>query len=165
MISTHTIVNDLVKMKLELEEIQRLIGKECVTEPKTDINNFGEEDKSHISHDFIASCFDDLCSGIARYLERLHFSGEKPSNNNVRMTKRENKLEIMVSNRWIEMNASDVYKKMIDDAIIVFTRFDIRFLKHPLLALNKINNKEYRRINIIPRLKALLLSNATSRLE
>jgi hypothetical protein len=48
------------------------------------INNFGSENVSHVSKEFLDSCLRNLKRGVCDYIEKVNFNPDVPENHNVR---------------------------------------------------------------------------------
>ena len=65
------------------------------------LNNFGEEDLSHISDNFKMQMLKLPYGGIQQMIEKVHFSKKKPENRNISLTnKREKMIKVLNKTKW-----------------------------------------------------------------
>ena len=81
------------------------------------INNFGNENISHIENDkvFLDKCIRNLTSfGMKDLIEKIHFDPEHPENNNVRIKSLRNDFfEVYKDNKWNIMDKNETLDSMI----------------------------------------------------
>ena len=71
------------------------------TTNQINLNNFGEEDLSHISDNFKMQMLKLPYGGIQQMIERVHFSNIKPENRNIALTnKREKMIKVRNKKKW-----------------------------------------------------------------
>lgn len=88
------------------------------------LNNFGNENLDHITHDFIKYCIMNNVSGMKSLIEKIHFSEEAPENKNVRMRSLKNNLvEVHNDNRWIVKDVQDATETMIRKGCNIFNAY------------------------------------------
>lgn len=117
----------LSDMKKEIKEQNNLISKLIDMKDKSNVtnifnqnninitlNNFGEEDLSHISDKFVNSIITHMNNmAIVRYIQEVHF--KNPSNKNIKMIDEETKyMMIRKNNQWILGNKNNVIDGMIN---------------------------------------------------
>ena len=65
------------------------------------LNNFGEEDISHITDKFKMQMLKLPYGGIQKMIEKVHFSDKKPQNRNIALTnKREKMIKVLNKKKW-----------------------------------------------------------------
>jgi len=78
------------------------------------INNFGEENLSYISQEFLEKCFNTEATGIRTVLDKIYFDHNHPENHNVRLTSLRHAItEVYKDNQWIPKGLYDTIEKMI----------------------------------------------------
>lgn len=78
------------------------------------INNFGKEDTSHITPEFLSHCILNPTKGITSLIENIHYDPNKQCNANIRhKSSKQNTLEKWVHPKWVLCDASST----IDDLI------------------------------------------------
>ena len=71
------------------------------TTNQINLNNFGEEDLSHISDNFKMQMLKLPYGGIQQMIEKVHFSKKKPENRNIALTnKREKMIKVLNKTKW-----------------------------------------------------------------
>jgi hypothetical protein len=78
------------------------------------INSFGNEDTTHLTHEFLSHCLQNPTKGITSLIDSIHYSDEKPSNRNIRYkSAKQNTFEKYLDNQWIECDASNTLDELI----------------------------------------------------
>ena len=114
------IENEKKEMKKEREilykKIDELISKVGNTYNQNIIlNNFGNEDLSHISDQFKTQLLKIPFTMIPKMIEEVHFSDKKPENKNIALTnKKENKLKVFRNGKWEYQNKKEVIIDLVD---------------------------------------------------
>ena len=98
------------------EKIDKLISKVGNTFNQNIIlNNYGNEDLSHIPDDFKTQLLKIPHMMIPKMIEAVHFSDKKPENKNIVVAnKKENRLKVYKGNKWIYQNKHDVISNLMD---------------------------------------------------
>lgn len=77
-------------------------------------NNFGSEDTSYISKDFIKYCIENPSRGIAELIENIHYNPAHPENHNIRCKSlKGNTFEKLVDSEWTLCDASNTLDELI----------------------------------------------------
>lgn len=77
-------------------------------------NNFGSEDTSYITNEFIKYCIENPSRGIAELIENIHYNTEHPENHNIRCKSlKKNVFEKLVDSEWILCDASNTLDELI----------------------------------------------------
>lgn len=77
-------------------------------------NNFGAEDTSYISDDFIKYCIENPSRGIAQLIENIHYNPEHPENHNIRCKSLKNNIfEKFIDSEWTVCDASNTLDELI----------------------------------------------------
>ena len=76
------------------------------------LNNFGEENLSHITFDKLTRYSSSLNKGFSNFIENVHFNEEIKENNNIRM-KTKDILEVVDNGKWIEKDCNNTIDEMI----------------------------------------------------
>ena len=73
------------------------------------LNNFGNEDLSHITDTFKTGLLKGPYGMIPKMVEAIHFNKEKPENKNISLTnKKENKIKIFKNGKWDYCKKTDI---------------------------------------------------------
>ena len=120
-------INTLEKEKKKLEkEIGKLIDKVGNTtinhiqsnqnnQQNIKLNNYGDEDLSHIT-DFFKTNLLGLPHGmIPKMIEAVHFNEDKPENKNILLpNKKDNKVKIFSDDKWVYKDKNETLNDLID---------------------------------------------------
>jgi len=79
------------------------------------LNNYGDEDLSHIT-DFFKTNLLGLPHGmIPKMIEAVHFNSDKPENKNILLpNKKDNKVKVFSGDKWVYQDKSDTLNDLID---------------------------------------------------
>ena len=109
--------------KMLYKQIDKLIEKAGNTTNNTTnnnlnlkLNNFGNEDLSHITDAFKTGLLKGPYGMIPKMVEAIHFNKEKPENKNISLTnKKENKIKIFKNGRWDYCKKSDILDDIMNN--------------------------------------------------
>lgn len=77
-------------------------------------NDFGSENTSYISNDFIKYCIENPSRGIAELIENIHYNPDHPENHNIRCKSlKRNTFEKLVDSEWTLCDASNTLDELI----------------------------------------------------
>ena len=106
------------------------------------INNFGDEDVSHISKGFIDYLLQGPYTMIQRYVEAKHFYDKKPQNKNIFITNKRSKyIKVFKNNKWILEDRKEVIEDLVDKN---YTILDEHYENSGHEKLDKFQNKRYK---------------------
>ena len=78
------------------------------------LNNFGEEDTSHITTDYKLKLLSLPYGMIQNMIEKIHFNNKKPENKNIALTnKRDNMIKVFRGSRWKYQDRAYVVDELI----------------------------------------------------
>jgi hypothetical protein len=84
------------------------------------INNYGDEDLSHITDFFKTQLIKGPYGAIPKMIKAIHFNSDKPENNNIKYPNiNKNYVKIMQNNKWVVKNKQDILKDMIDSKYLI----------------------------------------------
>ena len=105
------------------------------------LNNFGQEDMSHISSVFKTQLLKIPYGMIPKIIEYIHFNDEKPENKNIILpNSRDNKLKIFKNNKWIYKDKTDTLNDIIDRNYYIL---DAHFDNQDTTNLNNTEKENY----------------------
>ena len=105
------------------------------------LNNFGEEDVSHISEDYMLKQLSLPYGMIQNMIERVHFNKKKPENKNIALTnKREKMIQVFRRRKWRFQDRFYVVDELIKNN---YNRLDEYFEEIGKNKLNDVHNKRY----------------------
>lgn len=98
------------------------------------INAYGHEDMSYMTHTFLSSCAKEVLSdGLPNFIRHLHLNNEHPENKNIRgKSLRQNTIETYNGSRWILCNASQVLDNLMQKGCKVFWKHYIEHMEQEL---------------------------------
>jgi hypothetical protein len=84
------------------------------------INNFGSENKSHVTPEFLDACLRNIGSdGVQQYIEKIHLDPEVPENHNVRIKSRKrDQLSVRQKDSWLVRDKNHAIGHMIYNSCI-----------------------------------------------
>ena len=103
-------------------KISELISKVGDTNIQNNIiiNNYGEEDMSHITDKIKSELLKMPYGAIPKLIESVHFNDEKPENKNILMpNKKENMLKVYHGDKWIYKNKNETIMDLIDSKYMI----------------------------------------------
>ena len=127
--------------KMLYQKISELISKVGDTNIQNNIiiNNYGNEDLSHITHQIKNELLKIPYGAIPKLIESVHFNDAKPENKNIVLpNKKENMLKVYDGNKWIYKNKNDTILDLIDKYMIIDDHFNLR-----LKAISRTRSKTY----------------------
>ena len=147
-------------LKLEIEEhkaekeklykyIDKLIDKTGDTNITIDkqmnnqikLNNFGEENLSHITDDYKLKMLSLPYGMIQNMIEKVHFNNKFPENKNIALTnKRDNMIRVFRGKKWRYQDRNYVVDELIKNN---YNRLDEYFEEIGKDKMNFIHNKRY----------------------
>lgn len=103
---------------LSSRTINNTINNGTINHNHITINNYGNEDVTHITHDDKIQWASDPSKGVIAYVEKKHFDPNKPANHNVKMisVKRE-ELAVHMDGKWIRHPAKPFMGKVLEHAL------------------------------------------------
>lgn len=88
------------------------------------LNNYGNEDLSHISDDMKDSLIKMPYSMIPKLIEAVHFNHKKPENKNIALTnKNDNKIKIFNGSKWIYQNKEETLNDLVDGKYLILDTY------------------------------------------
>ena len=103
------------------------------TQNNINIQNFGQENVSHLTESFLNECLLNCNNGVTNLLKNIHFNPKIPENHNIRsLSKKQNTLELYSDGAWHPCDKNNTLDRMIKNGYkILFRHFS--------------NNKNYAR--------------------
>ena len=126
--------------KNEIENLQKRIG-ELIDKNRTTIinidkqinlNSYGSEDMSHITENFKDQMLKIPFVAIPKMIEEVHFSENKPENNNIKLTnKKENYVKVYQGDKWIFKDRKSTIKQLMDDKYTIIDNHYEEYKEEP----------------------------------
>ena len=146
------------KEKQELRDyIDKLIEKTAITNINIDkqlnqdnstnnsitLNNYGQEDISHITDQMKLNYIKLPFTGVQSMIEQVHFNNKKPENKNIAITnKKENMIKVYKDNRWRYKDKGEIIDELIQ---INYGRLDDHYERGLDGKLSNVHNNRYKR--------------------
>ena len=145
---------EIVEHKREKEKLYEYIDKLIDKTGNTNINiekqmnntinlnNFGEEDISHITNDFKLKMLSLPYGMIQNMIEKVHFNKKKPENKNIALTnKRDDMIKVFKGDKWKYQNRTIVVDEIIKKN---YYRLDDFFEEEGKTKMNDIHSNRYK---------------------
>ena len=117
------------------------INIENQTNNQINLNNFGEEDTSHITDNFKMKMLTLPYGMVQQMIEKVHFSSKKPENKNIALTnKRDKMLKVFRRKKWKYQDRDYVIDELIKNN---YNRLDEYFEEVAKNKMNPTHNKRY----------------------
>ena len=105
------------------------------------LNNFGQEDVSHITDKFMQRLLSIPYAGVQKLIEKVHFNKKKPENKNIALTnKKEKMIKIFKNNKWKYKNREEIMDEIINTN---YTRMDDFYMEKGKETLKDTHNNKY----------------------
>lgn len=111
------------------------------------LNNFGYEDTSHITEDFLFRLLKTPGQIIPKMVNAIHFNKDKPENMNIMIpNKREKIAKVYENGKWVHKKSDDVLFDMIDAKYFMVDSFynDMKDNRKEELDLKMNKEEQYR---------------------
>lgn len=115
------------------------------------LNAFGNEDMSHITHDFLSHCLLNPTKGITHLIDTIHYSQEVPSNRNLRFkSTKNNTMEKYVNAHWTECDATNTLDELIKKGYrILNSHYMEHFMNNPTVQDNEVRQRAIERFRFL----------------
>ena len=108
------------KLYIKIDELISKVGHTSHIQNNIIINNYGEEDMSHITDKIKSELLKIPYGAIPKLIESVHFNDEKPENKNILMpNKKENMLKVYHGDKWIYKNKNETIMDLIDSKYMI----------------------------------------------
>jgi len=79
------------------------------------LNNYGNEDMSHITNNFKDSLLNIPFSAISKMIEKVHFNKKKPQNKNIKLpNKKDNLIKVFQDDKWVFKDKKSTITNLVD---------------------------------------------------
>ena len=115
------------------------------------LNTFGNEDTSHLAHEFLSHCLMNPTKGITHLIDSIHYNPDVPANHNVRhKSTKKNTMEKFIDAHWTECDASNTLDELIRKGYrILNAHYAEHFMNDPSLIENEIKQKAMERFRFL----------------
>jgi len=152
------IINDkdkqILQMQAEKQELykkmDKLLDKVGNTTNITNtitLNNYGNEDVSHITDTFKTHLLKIPYSMIPKMIEAVHFNDKKPENKNIMIVnKKENLLKVYKNKKWVYKTKNDTINDLVDGKYMMLdNHYDLVESKQIIEPNTKTNYLKFRK--------------------
>jgi hypothetical protein len=142
-IEKHTNQNNAlyVNMRKEIDDLKKEVrnlknNKQTVNINNTNtinnitnitLNNWGNENRDHITHDFLTQCALLHQQGFKNLIEQVHFNPEVPENRNI-VYRTKNSVRKWVNNEWHVCDKNEAVEDMINKNAIILQAHVLRHI-------------------------------------
>lgn len=107
------------------------------------LNTFGQEDTSYLTHDFLSYCLMNPRKGLTSLIENIHYNKEYPSNQNIRCKSlKQNIFEKYIDAEWRACDASNTLDELIRKGYrILNTHYTEHFMNDPEVQENEMTQR------------------------
>lgn len=115
------------------------------------VNNFGNEDTSHLTHDLLSHCLMNPTKGLSKLIDNIHYNPLVPSNHNIRYkSTKQNSFEKYVDEHWMECDASNTLDELIRKGYRVLNaHYTEHYLTNPEFMENEIQQRALERFRFL----------------
>ena len=123
--------------------IDKQLNQDNSTTNSITLNNYGQEDISHITDQMKLNFIKLPFTGVQNMIEQVHFNNKKPENKNIAITnKKENMIKVYKDNRWRYKDKGEIIDELIQ---INYGRLDDHYEKGLDRKLSNVHNNRYKR--------------------
>ena len=107
------------------------------------VNNFGNENVSYLTHDFLSYCLMNPKQGMTKLIKNIHYNEEYPENHNVRCKSlKQNIFEKYINSEWCVCDASNTLDELIKKGYrILNAHYAEHFLTDPAIFDNEMKQR------------------------
>lgn len=115
------------------------------------LNTFGNEDVSHLTHDFLSHCLLNPTKGFPSLIDSIHYNTDAPQNHNLRFkSSKKSSFEKYVDTHWIECDASNTLDELIRKGYkILNAHYMEHFMNDPEVLENEIKQRAFERFRFL----------------
>jgi hypothetical protein len=115
------------------------------------VNNFGNEDMSHLSHDLLSHCLLNPSKGLPKLIDNIHYNPNVPCNHNIRYkSTKNNSFEKYVNEHWMECDASNTLDELIRKGYRVLNaHYMEHYMNHPDIQENELKQRALERFRFL----------------
>jgi transcription elongation factor Elf1 len=115
------------------------------------LNNFGNEDISHLTHDLLSHCLFNPSKGLSKLIDNIHYNPNVPRNFNIRhKSTKNNLLEKYENEHWMECDTSNTLDELIRKGYrILNTHYTEYYMNDPEICENEIKQRALERFRFL----------------
>jgi hypothetical protein len=121
------------------------------TQYQININNFGSENTSYLTSEFLSYCLINPRKGMTELIDKIHYNNEFPENQNIRCKSlKQNVFEKYIDSEWRACDASNTLDELIRKGYrILNTHYTDNFMNDPELIEDEIKQRAYERFRYL----------------
>ncbi len=118
---------------------------------QVNLNNFGQENISHLTHDFLSHCLMNPSKGFPSLIENIHYHKDVPENRNIRCKSlKQNIFEKYIDSEWRSCDASNTLDELIRKGYrILNTHYTQHFMNDPEFMDNEMKQRAMERFRFL----------------
>lgn len=115
------------------------------------VNNFGDENTSYLTDEFLSYCLLNPRKGLTSLIENIHYNQEYPENHNLRCKSfKQNIFEKSINSEWRECDASNTLDELIRKGYrILNTHYTDNYMNDPDICDDEIKQRAYERFRFL----------------
>lgn len=115
------------------------------------INNYGNENITHLTHEFLSQCLLNPKKGLPSLIESIHYNKDFPENHNIRFKSwKKNLLEKCIDSQWRECDASNTLDELIRKGYrILNTHYIENHMNDPSIYEDEFKQKLYEKFRFL----------------
>lgn len=115
------------------------------------INNFGSENVSYLTPEFLSYCLMNPRQGMTKLIDKIHYNEEYPENQNLRCKSlKQNVFEKYIDSEWRACDASNTLDELIRKGYrILNTHYTDNFMNDPEIFEDEIKQRAYERFRYL----------------
>lgn len=137
--------------KLMTPQVTNNMYSNVVINNTVNLNNFGSENLSHITPEFLSHCLLNPKKGIPSLIESIHYNREVPENHNIRFKSlKRNVFEKYDDTHWKECDASNTLDELIRKGYKVLNaHYTVHFMNDPDIVEDENKQRMYERFRFL----------------
>jgi hypothetical protein len=115
------------------------------------VNNFGNEDFSHITSEFLNHCILNPIKGLPSLIEKIHYDQDVPENHNLRFKSwKKNIYEKYIMPNWHECDATNTLDELIKKGYRVLNAYYVQHIMNdPDIQHNEFKSRMYEKFRVL----------------
>ena len=132
--------NQMDNLYKQIDNLIDKVGNVNITQNNIVLNSLGDEDLSHVTNDYMTSLLKIPYGMIPKLIEKVHFSEEKPENNNIYIPNKKQPYLKVFTDKWIYCDRKEIIKKLVDQNYFLL---DQHYNTTGKIELDKLQNQRY----------------------
>ena len=122
-----------------------------ITQNNIILNNYGQENTSHLTHEFLSQCLVNPNKGITNLIGNIHYNNDIPENHNVRYKSiKHNTFEKYIDSQWTECDATNTLDELIRKGYRILNAHYMEFfMNDPEIQEDHIKQRVYEKFRFL----------------